>query len=138
MKMAQSKLAKPPCGPGQKGAGIRKLWSNESMILAVKNVEDGLEAARQYNVPVETLRRRVTGAVSTDCRPGPPTVLTSEEETRLAQFLIEMSDMGFGLTREDVMRTAFSIVSQAGRVHPFQNGTAGRSWFDALNDATQT
>ena len=51
------------------------------MILAVKNVEDGLglrEAARQYNVPVETLRRRVTGAVSTDCRPGPPTVLTSE------------------------------------------------------------
>ena len=90
------------------------------------------EAARQYNVPVETLRRRVTGAVSTDCRPGPTTVLTSEEETRLAQFLIEMSDMGFGLTREDVMRTAFSIVSQAGRAHPFQNGTAGRSWFDAF------
>ena len=57
------------------------------MILVVKNVEDGLglrEAARQYNVPVETLRRRVTGAVSTDCRPGPTTVLTSEEETRLA------------------------------------------------------
>ena len=105
------------------------------MILAVKKVAGGLglrQAARQYNVPVETLRRRVTGAVSTDCRPGPPTVLTSEEETKLAQFLIEISDIGFGLTREDVMRTTFRIVSQAGRAHPFQNGAAGRSWFDAF------
>ena len=78
------------------------------------------------------LRRRVTGTVSTDCKPGPSTVLTSEEETRLTQFLIEVSDMGFGLSREDVMKTAFSIVSQAGRAHSFQNGAAGRSWFDAF------
>ena len=105
------------------------------MLLAVEKVKNGFglrEAARQYNVPVETLRRRVTGTVSTDCKPGPSTVLTSEEETRLTQFLIEISDMGFGLSREDVMKTAFSIVSQAGRAHPFQNGAAGRSWFDAF------
>jgi hypothetical protein len=34
------------------------------------------EAARKYNVPVETLRRRVIGAVEVDAKPGPPTVLT--------------------------------------------------------------
>ena len=56
------------------------------MLLAVEKVKNGFglrEAARQYNVPVETLCRRVTGTVSTDCKPGPSMVLTSEEETRL-------------------------------------------------------
>ena len=38
------------------------------------------EAAREYNIPVETLRRCVAGIVSLDCKPGPPTGLTSEEK----------------------------------------------------------
>ena len=43
--------------PGRKGAEVRKLWSNDSMLLAVEKVKNGFglrEAARQYNVPVET------------------------------------------------------------------------------------
>ena len=45
----------------------RKRWSQTSMVGAVKAVKEGLglrEAAKSYNVPVETLRRRVIGAVS--------------------------------------------------------------------------
>ncbi len=48
----------------------RKLWSEESMIAAMKYAEDGKglrKASRLYNVPVETLRRRVTGAVQVGC-----------------------------------------------------------------------
>ena len=63
----------------------RKQWAAGSMEEAVKNGRMGLrEASRKYNVPVETLRRRTAGLVSIDCRPGPPTVLTSQEEVRLA------------------------------------------------------
>ena len=40
----------------------------------------------------------------------------------MAQYLVQMADMGFGLTREDVMRTAFLIVDKSGREHPFSNG----------------
>ena len=102
----------------------------ESMSAAVKMVEGkGLrQAARHCNVPVETLRRRVSGDIRIDCRP----VLTSEEECRLVQYVLDMSDMGFGLSRDDVMRTAFSIVATSGRPHIFQNGAAGRSWFDGF------
>ena len=108
------------------------------MMAAVRTVQDeesgvGLrEAAQRYNVPVETLRRRVAGSVPLECKPGPPTVLTSEEESRLVQYIIDMSDMGFGLTREGVMRTAYTIVDRLGRKHPFQNGMAGRSWFEGF------
>ena len=63
-----------------------KLWSDESMAAAVQSVQEGKglrEAAKLYNVPVESLRRRVLGTVSVDCRPGPSTILTMEEEDRL-------------------------------------------------------
>ncbi len=116
----------------------RRLWSDESMAEAVKKVHDkenglGLrEAYRRYCVPIETLRRRVAGSVTLDCKTGPPTILTPEEESKLEQYVVEKCDMGFGLTREDVVRTAYAIVDQSGRKYPFRNGMAGRSWFDGF------
>ena len=98
----------------------RKLWTDESMAAAVEAVnQEGKTlcgASRLYNVPLETLRRRITGAVDLDCRPGPKTVLTKEEE---AGYCIEMADRGFGLTREDVMRLAFQIAENKAERPPF-------------------
>ena len=90
------------------------------------------QAARAYNVPVETLRLRVAGIVDIDCRPGPPTVLTKEEESRLAEYCVIMADMGFGLTREAVMAMAYAIVEKTGREHPFESGHAGRGWYEGF------
>ena len=107
------------------------------MVAAVSEVNSdrlGLrESARLYNVPLETLRRRVKGMVTMDCRPGPKTVLTDEEEeSKLAQYLLEMCDMGYGLNREGVMGLAYSIVERTRRPHPFKNGSAGRAWFEGF------
>ena len=115
---------------------MQKFWCEESMLEAVKSIEDdgkGLcKAAHVYNVLVETLRCRIVGITSLDAKPGWDTVLTSEEERRLAQYIVDMCDMGFGLTRQDVMRVAYSIVEKSGREHPFSNGMAGRAWFDGF------
>ena len=43
-----------------------------------------------------------------------------------------MADMGFGLTKEDIMNIAFRIVDKSGRNHPFSNGMAGRGWFEGF------
>ena len=113
----------------------RKLWTEESMAAALQSVQDGKglrEASRLYNVPVETLRRRVTGQVEPGCRPGPATILTDEKEDRLCHYLTEMCDIGYGLTREDVQRLAFSIVERIHRKHPFKDGKAGRGWFEGF------
>lgn len=74
----------------------------------------------------------VNGIVAVGCRPGPKTVLTEEKETRLFTYLIVMSDMGYGLTREGVMGLAYSIVEKAKRSHPFQKGSTGRAWFEGF------
>ena len=80
----------------------------------------------------QTLRRRVAGIVSLDCRHGPPTVLTSEEEARLAEYCVAMADMGFGLTRERVMAMAFAIVEKIGRNHYFKSSHAGRGLYESF------
>ena len=79
------------------------------------------------------IRRCITGAVDLDCRPGPKTVLTKEEEDRLAGYCIEMADRGFGLTREDVMRLAFQIAERTRpNDHSFKDGLAGHGWYEGF------
>ena len=89
-------------------------------------------AAKRFNVPVETLRRRVTGSVDMNCRPGPRPVFSKREEEKLSNYCIQMADMGFGLSKEDIMRSAFLLAEKSGLKHPFKNGKAGRAWFEGF------
>ena len=67
-----------------------------------------------------------------ECRSGPPTVLTEHEEDELVSYCVNMADMGFGLSRSDVMVVAFEIAEASGRKHPFTDGAAGRAWYDGF------
>ena len=105
------------------------------MVGAVKAVKEGLglrEAAKSYNVPVETLRRRVIGAVPLQCLPGPKTIMTETEENMLRDYVIKMADMGCGLSKDDILRTAFQILEKSKRPHPFKDGLAGKSWLQGF------
>lgn len=115
----------------------RKIVTQESIAAAVESITSagmGLrEASHVYNIPVETLRQRVHGFVEINCKRGPSTVLTDEEEDRLAKYLVEMADVGYGLNRETVMKMAFKIAEASHRKHPFKGETAGRAWMDGFH-----
>ena len=81
-------------------------------------------SAGKYNAPLTSLYRKVNGIVKMGCRPGPSPILSSAED-RLAQYLKDMADMRFGLTRQEVMHLAFQIAGDSGIKHPFKNGSAG-------------
>ena len=105
------------------------------MAAALQDVKGGMsvrEAAMLYNLPYETLRRRVVEKVDLECRSGPPTVLTEREEDELASYCVKMADMGFGLSQSDVMVVAFKIAEASGRKHPFTDGAASRAWYDGF------
>ena len=91
------------------------------MMAALSEVEQGeltiRQAANKYNIPFETLRRRTKNDV--DCQSGPPIVLMKDEEEQLAIYCVNMADMGFGLTRCDIMEKAFQIAERSSRKHPF-------------------
>ena len=78
-----------------------KFWTEESMEAALNSIHHENKGLREAaRIPVETLRRHANGSVEAGCKPGPSTVLTDEEEDRLATYLVEMADMGFGLSRD--------------------------------------
>lgn len=87
------------------------------------------QAAREYGVPVATLKRRVNGVVPVDARPGPATILMREEEDKLCQYCL---DMGYGLGTEDTRVIAYRIVDASSRPHPFRNGSAGLDWYEGF------
>ena len=105
------------------------------MIRAVDAVKLGKglrQAAREHGVPVTTLKRRVDRHVSVAARPGPSTILTCEEEEKLCNYCLDMADMGYELTTEDVRAVAYRIAESSGRPHPFNKGSAGREWYEGF------
>ena len=73
----------------------RGLWSLDAMKSAVKAVEEGNgKVARMFNVPVETLRRRVKGDVLIACRPGPKPISKADDEIAIANHCVTMAEMG--------------------------------------------
>ena len=64
-------------------------------------------AARQYGVPVQTLRDRTSGKISIDVvKSGKAPVFSLEEEARLVNHLKEMAALGYGYTRREVVDIA--------------------------------
>ncbi len=75
------------------------------MLAAIDDVRKGMSCNKSSDmngVPRSTLKDRVNGRVIHGTNPGPIRYLSTEEETLLADYLLEASDMGFGKTRRDV------------------------------------
>ena len=58
-------------------------------------------------VPLTTLRDRVDGRVNIDCcQAGVPSLFSQEEESFLVEHLKPMAEIGYGLTRTEVVNLA--------------------------------
>lgn len=60
-------------------------------------------AASEFDVPATTLKDRLNGRVEHGSKPGPAPYLTDDEEAELAKFLIEISQIGYGKTKQEVL-----------------------------------
>ena len=105
----------------------------KSAVIAVQEGNGLRSAARMLDVPLETLRRRVIGSVPLDCKPGPKTVLSKEEDLIFRYFITTcMSEMGYGIGRDDLMVVGFRVAEKSGRPHPFKENSAGRAWLEGF------
>ena len=70
--------------------------------------------ALEFNVPRTALKDRITDQVVYGCNMGPKPYLTYEEENELVEFLMNCSKMGYGKTRQDVMKLVEICVVKKG------------------------
>ncbi|KAJ8970737.1 hypothetical protein NQ314_001050 [Rhamnusium bicolor] len=103
-------------------------WNEESMIAAIRAVRsDELSqnaAARQYDVPVATLHRRLkTGKDEIEASRKKlgrfTTVFTSKLENALAEHVLNMEKIFFGLSTNELRRLAFQYAELNGIPNDF-------------------
>jgi DDE superfamily endonuclease len=84
--------------------------------------------ALEHGIAPQTLRDAVARGRVAD-RPGPPTVLTAEEERELVGYCLNMQKLGFGLTKAAVNTMVMKIIQEQHRQHSFKDGP-GKKWWE--------
>lgn len=111
-------------------------YSKEQLEEAVKAVKEGRinqkKAAKLFNIPVMTLSDHVNDRVKEGVKAGGQPVMSTEMEAAFAKKLMDLADLGFGLTRNVVMVKAMEFCIEAKIKHPFGEIKAGRSWYSGF------
>ena len=85
----------------------RKQWTNTQMEAAMNAVRNATaesinSAAKEYEVPITTLKNRLSGRVVHGTNSGPVPYLSKIEETELVKYLSDANTVGCGKTRGQV------------------------------------
>ena len=85
----------------------------EQAIDAVKTKRLSLRAASKfYNIKLTTLSDKVKG--KTPLVPSSRTLLTEDEEQRLVKYILEMAEVGFGQSTDDIRAKCKTILDLRG------------------------
>lgn len=109
--------------------------SNRSSTFtkAVDDVRDGglsvRKAAQKWGIKKSTLQDRLNGRIEIGRRCGPLPVLTSQEENQFADWLIELANRGFGVSKDSLFQAVKKFLDKDGRPTPFKNNKPGNKWF---------
>jgi len=97
----------------------RGSWSNDQLQRAVEAASDGCPlktCARDYKIPVNTLRRHVKKAVLTPgvLKLGRCSLLGAAVENELVDYIVKLEERGFGLTPKEVRELAYCYAADVG------------------------
>lgn len=110
-------------------------WSIAALEEAKAAVKRGTSlrtAARQYGVPYPTLYRHMKKTTSNKYLGRYRPVFTNEQEALLAEHLLKMDRIFFGLTTESLQKLAYDFAEMNSISHSFVNGRAGRGWIEGF------
>jgi len=100
------------------------------MSKAVNLVVEGKiginRAALECGVPRTTLKDHIAGRVAPGCRMGKKPYLSVEEEKELVTYVTNCAKMGYGKTRQDVMKVVEGYMKYKG--HKMSRGLTNGWW----------
>jgi len=108
-----------------------KAYNAQQMSRALADVSAGMsirKAAKVWSVPRTTLNDLKLGNYK-QSRPGPCTVLTTDEENMLVEWLIEMSRRALPVSRDCLLDSIQAVLIGDPRANPFTDNRPGDTWF---------
>lgn len=122
----------------RKTGSTRGSWREvdlEKAVDAVNNKSVGInEAARIYNIPKTTLKRRLKKGVLSKGSMGRNSVLGLENEQKIVGHITKLQASGFSPSRDTVKSMAFELANKLGIQHTFnsENRMAGFDWLQSF------
>ncbi|KXJ07151.1 hypothetical protein AC249_AIPGENE20278 [Exaiptasia diaphana] len=86
-------------------------------------------AAQLYNVPTTTLVDRCSGRITHGIKSGPGTILSPEDEAKLAVYLVDCSNKGYGKSK-DIIYMVTCIPKKRG--HSTKGGSLSKKWWQGF------
>lgn len=106
---------------------------SEIFFKAMKDIREGglstRKAAQKWGVKKTTLQDWLSRQLNYDRQKGPPSVLTKTEENQFADWLIGLSNRGFGLSKNAFRKSVKKVLDKDGRATPFKNNKPANKWF---------
>ena len=110
----------------------RKLWTQTALEDAVESVNSGqltcYKAAKQSNIPISTIRRRVAGIVPLKCSSGPLNALTSKQEGNVANYARRCSSAGFPIVLSKLCQVAYQASERSKKKSLFSHTRRSASY----------
>lgn len=119
-------------------------WSEEAMKLAVEDVEKNVkklrEAARAYNIPVMTLSDRIRSGNTRKKNLGRNTTFTEEQEKEIAEQVLLMAKMFYGISSIELRRLVFEYAETNKIPNNFckTSRLAGKDWLSGFLNRQKT
>ena len=107
-------------------------WSEEDMEKAIKAVRDGTmsqnKASLLYKIPKGTLNARLHDKYNSN-KAGAPTKLSSKTEFFLYTMILFMADIGFGLTKHEIIQVIKGYLIESNQDQIFENNEPTDRWY---------
>lgn len=109
----------------------KKSYDQSTLEKAVQEIRLGAklcEVHLKYDIPKGTLSNKVNNKTPIDARKGPQTVLTAEEEKRVADWIIAKAKLGFPMHPDEVKDSVQRVIIEKKRMTPFTEDRPGEKW----------
>lgn len=114
---------------------VRAKYPKEAVERALKAVAAGVpyrKAAETFGVPPTTIHRKCKNPALLECKIGPPTILSMDEEREIVQWLIKKSQTGNPATKTELLDSVQFYMKSLKKETPFINDRPGRHWYEGF------
>ena len=124
MLSGESALQKMPARSKYKSYDLQVL---QEAVDAVKSKQMSIrKASKHFGIAQSTLGDKVKG--KTSLVKTPQTILTPEEEDKFVKWLVNMAEVGFGQSTEDIRLKVKAIIELRGGTTNDPNNMPSQSW----------
>ena len=111
-----------------------KTYTEDAISDCINSINAGktlYAACKEFGIPMSTIRYRISGNWRNKFKPGPQSVLSADEKQNIADWLNEMQDRGFPVTRRVLLFKLKEFLAELAeanpdRVTPFRNNKPGK------------